>query len=720
VRRAAELLILFASLIAGAVLRFTHLGNVSFWLDEIVSYDVASEALRWPWWRWLAGVEPEHGPLFFALEVAGRLSRSPEFSARIAPALCGVATIAVGWFALRRMGRPVAASAFAILIAISPLNVYYSREGRPYALLMLLATAIVAAIATRARPWIIALLLIATLYTSAIGAPLLLALAVAAGTAALFDHVDRRRWGTIAAIAALCAAATPLLYHASGGAPSARFPRFGHAALRGIVESFSVVALDTTEHHRVALLVLLMAIAGAVDLVRRSRGLGIAVIAMSAGTIALTLLALARLDHWFAIRYLSPALPLYLLLAANGIAVAGELLGRRSDAAVSAIACIVAIVIASQALPAARNEPLRKLDWRGVAKTIYEHAHYSDWIIASSDWSARSLGFYLRALPPKVRLVTGGSPDIVDKWPGVWIVSAGSPLPWTCRYPVVLSDRIESLQVRYAPSLAHFLASRSTAPERHALALTTAPNGRFALGFGPDDDPFLVSGWGGAERAGDDDFRWAIGTRAVLFAPFDSAADRRITIRAMPFGNAPQRTTVTLNDTPIATMTLLPGWRDYAIDTHAAQWRRDAPNVIAFEFEKSVRPSDIDPRSQDHRPLAACFTEVRFNDGTPSPRAYIVRLDEALGSQLSALGENRRHRVASQHASRLPASLVQLLADASECLDDAAFVHVARSVILDARERIGDAYFINLLRQGATRTNVIDDLIDELNRKPAR
>ena len=63
---------------------------------------------------------------------------------------------------------------------------------------------------------------------------------------------------------------------------------------------------------------------------------------------------------------------------------------------------------------------------------------------------------------------------------------------------------------------------------------------------------------------------------------------------------------------------------------------------------------------------------------------------------------------------------MQLLADSSDCLDDDAFVHVARSVILDARERIGDAYFINLLRQGATRTNVIDDLIDELNRKPAR
>src|SRR5260370_1373359 len=137
----------FAAIIAVATfLRFSGLAVPSLWLDEILGYDLATAATRLPWWRWLTGLDIDQGPLFFATELAGRISHSPELSARLAPALFGIATIVVAWLAARelRVHASGTAAVFALLLACSPLHVYYSREARPYALLMLIATGLLA------------------------------------------------------------------------------------------------------------------------------------------------------------------------------------------------------------------------------------------------------------------------------------------------------------------------------------------------------------------------------------------------------------------------------------------------------------------------------------------------------------------------------------------------------------------------------------------------
>ena len=77
-RRIADALILAAIVIAGAFLRFNGLAIPSLWLDEILDYDVATKLLQEPVWRWLTGFNSEHGSLFFATELAGRVASSPE------------------------------------------------------------------------------------------------------------------------------------------------------------------------------------------------------------------------------------------------------------------------------------------------------------------------------------------------------------------------------------------------------------------------------------------------------------------------------------------------------------------------------------------------------------------------------------------------------------------------------------------------------------------
>src|SRR5256885_2347137 len=89
--------LLIVAIVAGAWLRSHHLAAPSFWLDEILGYDLATAAAHMTPWKWISGIESENGALYYASELAGRVFSSIEFSARVAPAFFGVAAIVVAW-----------------------------------------------------------------------------------------------------------------------------------------------------------------------------------------------------------------------------------------------------------------------------------------------------------------------------------------------------------------------------------------------------------------------------------------------------------------------------------------------------------------------------------------------------------------------------------------------------------------------------------------------
>src|SRR3954465_9683349 len=125
-RRIAEILVLAGIVIFGALMRFGGLAVPSLWLDEILDYDVATKLTHEPLWRWLTGFASEHGPLFFASELAGRFAHAPEFAARFAPAVFGVAAVVVASVltsGTRDEGRGENLT-FALLLAASPLAIY--------------------------------------------------------------------------------------------------------------------------------------------------------------------------------------------------------------------------------------------------------------------------------------------------------------------------------------------------------------------------------------------------------------------------------------------------------------------------------------------------------------------------------------------------------------------------------------------------------------------
>ena len=698
--------ILGGALLVGAFLRFDGLGEPSFWMDEILHQRITNEAAGGAWWRWIAGVEAENGPLYYATQLVTRVGGTGEAAARSAAALFGLATIAVVFLIAR---RDPDASVAAILLAVSPLHVYYSREARPYALLMLLTAAMIA-ILLRGRSVSAALaVLVAMAFTAAVSAPVIAATAVVAIAMALLDR-ERRKFFAIAGGAALVLAALLPFYY--GGAAETHIatqpPAFDLAFFDALVRNFSVTALASPDAGRAAYVVLLLAIAGAVQLVRRDRRAGVVVIGMAVLPLAIALGALAVFDRWYAVRYVAPSLVGYLLLAGFGIAA----IARAFRQLAPLVAVSLAIAIAAQAWSACRIEPWQKLDWRAIAETLTRYAGPDDVVIAAEPWSGLMLEFYLPKRVKSLQLSTVPLAQVaVAEHEAAWLVTGGfstdtSVRSWMCSAPLLLGHPLENFRLHYTSrSGGSFLRERARDAELRAVA---ASIGTLQM----HEDWLLGEGWAGAEGA----FRWAASTRATVVIPRYGREERELRMRVMPLDHpslAKQTMRVSLNGRALETFTLAPGWQDVSV--RAPAWK-DGLNTLAFDFGRAVAPAELDPANGDARKLAVAFDWIAI-DGPHAPPAVAVRLPPlperkpALATRFPPhqLDRDATTRLLGRigldpqtHWPRLASGattledLVETVRYGTDCMDDATFARHAFTLLLGRAP--GDAELETLLQ----------------------
>ena len=121
--------------LVSAVLRFWELGRKSLWLDELFTASVTGHG---PLAAFAADVSDTNPPLYYMLQsmVSPFLGRS-DAAMRVLPAVLGVATTAVIYFAGKRIFGRKAGLCAAALFAIAPIAVQYGQEARMYSLLML-------------------------------------------------------------------------------------------------------------------------------------------------------------------------------------------------------------------------------------------------------------------------------------------------------------------------------------------------------------------------------------------------------------------------------------------------------------------------------------------------------------------------------------------------------------------------------------------------------
>jgi mannosyltransferase len=128
---------LTAVVLLAAVLRLLRIGASSLWADEAFSWLAAQQPAR----AILAErVVPIMPPLYHFLLHYWIWMGESEAALRLFSALCGLLTVPVIYVAGRMLFSPRAGLVAALLAATLPFQVYFSREARPYALVVLLSS----------------------------------------------------------------------------------------------------------------------------------------------------------------------------------------------------------------------------------------------------------------------------------------------------------------------------------------------------------------------------------------------------------------------------------------------------------------------------------------------------------------------------------------------------------------------------------------------------
>ena len=644
---AVALLLVFT---LGAYLRFDGLGEPSLWLDEILHVGKAREAAAESWPSWLAGMsaDRENGSLYYATQLLAMRFFEGELGVRLMSALAGLAGLAAIFLAgVSATGSRRVGVAAAALLAVSPLHVYYSREGRPYAAVMLMAILLLLLALEHRRPWTRAAaygLCLFAAYWGALTAPLLLSCAGLAG----LGWLRRRRQGHLLVAASLGLGVGlflfPTVERLAGAAGSLdRTARWeiteplSRVALDRLLGSLTVSGTDRGATNGLSFLFLALAVWGGIRLARRGGTRAFWVTGLCLLPIAGWLAALVALDHWYNVRYTSSGLPAFLLLAAVGLVdlldrlgrrlgrwlpgtAAGRGQGRRWVRAPDALLAVGLVLLAAPAWGKARTEPWEKPDWRGVAELIEGLAAADEPVIARGPWAETCIRHYLRQLgsarevfsadydPARARRLTGLHPR-------AWVISAGyreTPefRAWTQGLDAILRGSLANLQLFYHPDFATLLSGPQRL-ERLALASSRDPEPAPRQEFS-HSELLLGAGWSYPERGpAGMSFRWARADRAEIAVPAPRLpGPRELRLRLMPFPSPdrpPQTVAVAVGAKPLARITLEAGWQEISLPLPEGEGPLD---LVTFDFGWTQSPRDLDPSSGDPRPLAVAFDFV--------------------------------------------------------------------------------------------------------------
>ncbi len=380
------LLWLGVAVIAAAALRFPTLSDQSYWRDEASTALELHGSLR----HALASVRDFEGmpPTYFILAwLWTRVFGLGEAGLRSLSAVFGVLTVPVAW-ALARELKPQAAPLAAGLVATSPFLVWYSQEGRPYALLVLVTSVMTLFwVQDRRTAWgfAAAAALLTHYFAIFLVAPQALVLLRRGGGRALVAPVV-----TGLALSPLIASQTDARVDWITDAPLG-------SRMADVVKHFATGEFGTPVDALGVLAVLALAVGAALAGGRARALLAVAAVA-AAGPVVFALLG----ADYVLDRYLIATLVPLLVVVAVGFA--------RAPAAGLALS----VLFTAFTITAAADRGLQREDWRDLARTVPS----ASYIVATQD-GLRPLQWYLRgrleplgpSLSDTVLAVTSRRPD---------------------------------------------------------------------------------------------------------------------------------------------------------------------------------------------------------------------------------------------------------------------------------------------------------------------
>jgi hypothetical protein len=384
-----------------AALRFVGLASQSLWIDEIYS----AEMIRWPL-DVILRVQDGHPPLFALLHLAVAGFVDSDLAGRLIAATAGV--LAVGLLAQLASETWDTRTGWVagVLLAVSPLHVWYSQEGRSYALVVLIAVgsslAMIRGVRDR-RPtaWVaVALLSLAGLLTHYLYAAMMLA----QGLFLLLDRAPGRAFTALVGVALIGAVCLPVL-----GPEATRFvgdqrsfewlalPYVGFTMIGGFGLGPPVEALHRDRSLAVVLeswpgvAVVALVAAGVVLAWPRAQAhagrFGRYVVLWAVVPVGFAFFGSWLRDGAFNVRYAIAALPAVVL----GLAIVVTAGSTRR----LAIGLAVLVGLSALSIQRERSDPryLRE-DYRGAAAYLAAHAAPSDRVVVSARYAAQGVAHY--------------------------------------------------------------------------------------------------------------------------------------------------------------------------------------------------------------------------------------------------------------------------------------------------------------------------------------
>ena len=676
-KRRAYLVVLVMVIVLGAYLRLVDLAGPSLWLDEILHLKVTQSLADQPWYRLLMGVhevagKTENGALYYGLQILGQKLAPGETGVRMLPAVVGTLTLPLmaltGWV----LGGRLVALTATFLLAVSPLHVYYSREGRPYYLLIALALVLLLVLlkkGSRTSIWLAYAGCLLAAYLGIHAVPILASFSALSMLGLWWSHRDGQSllrspyihyvmaavlglglsYGfTLTSFGLFMARSSqinrPVLEEDRDQGTSHR--PFVHESPLSRTNRQKFLASMTTSGHPAVLMVrrswalLALSLLGLVFGGLRRPRRTVATAGMFLLPAALSIAALTVVGRWYGMNYTSPSLPAFLLLVALGVAASGSLVskalgsrvgeGKRTVATGVSVGVILLLLVAPN-LRAARADPQRKLDWRGVAQFFDAVALEGEPVLVPNLWPQICLDYYLQDLGRSVEFVnlwessTLGEGAVAERSRG-WLLTAGfqkknEVRAWMHQFVPVLKKSEEEMALFFFPDFVTLLETRFAAQKGSVFESQFATMGQ-RFEFGGGEQTLQGRGWSYPEsNTAGVGYQWALGENAELGLPIGSPRDARVRFRALPLtypGALPQQLEVSLNETLLANLELSQGWSEHEVAAPSSAWSPGA-NILYFRFSRSTVPAELGSGSTDHRSLSAAFDFLEVLTDDPRP-----------------------------------------------------------------------------------------------------
>ncbi|MEM4724622.1 MAG: glycosyltransferase family 39 protein [Candidatus Hadarchaeum sp.] len=437
----------------GFAWRFVGLAKESIWLDEVTSLIIARMDLRSEI-AWAAA--DIHPPLYYFALHAWLPAGETEFSLRALSAAFGVLAIAILYAFGRELFGPQTPLLAALLLALSPLHIWYSQEARMYSMVATLSLfssyfLLLALRRGQMRYWLGYILTAAlALYTHYFALFVLLFQNVFAFYWLWRGNCAKDQWSKWLAaglaIGVLFLPWLPIFYRqvvARGGGWVEK--AIGKPSVRILFDTWLSFNIGPDgKLYPVLLRRLAYILFGAAGIIafaelfwgfvsrEAKRGFVNIYNAYREGLILcllysvfplLTIWLLAQVTPMYALRYLSPFLPPYYLFVAYGIRAV-----KWSWIRVAVILSLVLILLVGN-WNAWHTE--QRDDWRGIAAYVLAQAQPGDVVLFSPRWNAKPFDYYARGrmainmdlpIPVTIQAAKDVVSDISQHHTRVWLI----------------------------------------------------------------------------------------------------------------------------------------------------------------------------------------------------------------------------------------------------------------------------------------------------------